>query len=56
MRYQIRIMMGTLFLLGSGEISLEDLKNTLTNWNDEVVLNEIAPASGLLLYKNEIEI
>jgi len=55
MRYQIRIMMGTLFLLGSGEISLEDLKNTLTNWNDEVVLNEIAPASGLLLYKNEIE-
>lgn len=54
MRYQIRIMMGTLFLLGSGEIDLEGFKKTLTNWDDEIVLNEIAPASGLILYKSTL--
>ncbi|MGY5351963.1 tRNA pseudouridine synthase A [Wenyingzhuangia sp. IMCC45533] len=52
MRYQIRIMMGTLFQLGMGEITFEQLGKTLSNWNDDVVLNEIAPASGLILYKN----
>ncbi len=55
MRYQIRIMMGTLFLLGSGELSIEAVKKTLTHWDDDVVLNEIAPASGLILYKTIIE-
>ncbi len=55
MRYQIRIMMGTLFLLGSKEITLEQFKKTLSHWDDEVVLNEIAPASGLILYKSTFE-
>lgn len=54
MRYQIRIMMGTLFLLGSGKIDLTFLKNTLTYFDDAIVLNEIAPASGLILYKNSL--
>lgn len=52
MRYQIRMMMGQLFLLGSEEITLINLKNSLTNWNDDDKLTEIAPASGLILHKN----
>lgn len=55
MRYQIRIMMGTLFMLGSKEISLDAFKKTLTDWDDDFVLNEIAPASGLILYKSELK-
>lgn len=51
MRYQIRMMMGSLFRLGTGEINLNDLKKTLHNWDDEELLTEIAPASGLTLYK-----
>lgn len=56
MRYQIRMMMGTLFLLGNGEMSLEEVENTLTNWDDDLTLNEIAPASGLILYKSTLSI
>lgn len=55
MRYQIRIMMGTLFLLGSGALDFESFKKTLTHWNDEVVLKEIAPASGLILHKSTLD-
>lgn len=55
MRYQIRMMMGQLFLLGSGEITLSDLKHSLTHWNDGQKLTEIAPASGLILHKNILE-
>ncbi|NIJ43657.1 tRNA pseudouridine38-40 synthase [Wenyingzhuangia heitensis] len=51
MRYQIRIMMGILFQLGSGEVDLDFLKKTLSNWDDNVVLKEIAPASGLILHE-----
>ena len=54
MRYQIRIMMGALFSLGSGEIDLDFLKKTLTHFDDDVVLNEIAPASGLILHHNTL--
>ncbi|GGF65728.1 tRNA pseudouridine synthase A [Wenyingzhuangia marina] len=52
MHYQIRMMMGSLFLLGSGKMDLKTLEKTLSDWNDELVLKEIAPASGLILHKN----
>lgn len=55
MRYQIRMMMGGLFQLGSGEIDLNFFKKTLSHWNDNIVLNEIAPASGLILYKSTLK-
>ncbi|MGY6649104.1 tRNA pseudouridine synthase A [Wenyingzhuangia sp. IMCC45574] len=53
MRYQIRMMMGQLFLLGVGEISLESIQNSLTNPDKTKPLTEIAPASGLILHKSE---
>lgn len=52
MHYQIRMMMGILFQLGSGEKDLKFFKKTLSHWDDSVILNEIAPASGLILHKN----
>ncbi|NJB81977.1 tRNA pseudouridine(38-40) synthase TruA [Wenyingzhuangia aestuarii] len=52
MHYQIRMMMGILFQLGSGEVDLDFFKKTLSHWNDEIILKEIAPASGLILHKN----
>lgn len=55
MRYQIRMMMGQLFLLGAHEISLEDIKKSLIHYNKEKPLTEIAPASGLILHKSEFE-
>ena len=54
MHYQIRMMMGILFQLGNGEVDLDFLKKTLSHWNDNVVLKEIAPASGLILHKNTL--
>jgi len=54
LRYQIRLMMGTLIQLGKNEISLEDISNSLQPGNDQVT-NFIAPASGLILYKTDFE-
>ena len=48
MRNQIRLMMGQLFRIGRGEISLLDLENSLKYPND-IPLDCIAPASGLIL-------
>lgn len=50
LRYQIRLMMGTLVQLGKGEISLESIKESLLPDNS-MVMNYIAPASGLILHK-----
>ena len=47
-RHQIRLMMGTLFDLGEGNIDLEFLKQTLEP-GTLVKLERIAPASGLIL-------
>jgi len=55
MRYQIRMMMGQLFLLGANKISISDLKNSLFLFDEGERLTEIAPASGLILYKSEFE-
>ncbi|WP_111307117.1 tRNA pseudouridine synthase A [Confluentibacter sediminis] len=52
MRNQIRLMMGTLIDLGKGNVSLEDIKNSLLPENS-IKMNYIAPASGLIL--NNIE-
>ncbi|UII25528.1 hypothetical protein LVD15_19785 [Fulvivirga maritima] len=48
MRYQVRLMMGALFLLGKGEITLADLQNSLED-PDFGSFSYIAPASGLIL-------
>ena len=50
MRYQIRLMMGMLFEIGKGNISLEDFKKTLSKSDDDTSLRDIAPGSGLHLY------
>lgn len=50
MRNQIRLMMGQLFRLGKGEISLEDLESSLQPGFSEH-LSYIVPASGLILHK-----
>jgi tRNA pseudouridine38-40 synthase len=54
LRNQIRIIMGTLFKLGLGEISLADIEKSLQRENTETYpIGFIAPASGLLLNKSE---
>lgn len=50
MRYQIRMMMGALFQVGKGELSLDTIKESLTP-NTNIVLTTVAPGSGLLLNK-----
>lgn len=50
MRNQIRIMMGQLFRLGRGEISLQELESSLSP-EFHGHLSYIAPASGLVLNK-----
>jgi len=50
LRYQIRLMMGVLFQLGKGEVTLDFVKDTLENPNSNT-LKELAPASGLQLYR-----
>lgn len=50
MRNQIRLMMGQLLRLGRGEIVLDDIRQSIEN-PDDVPLEYIAPASGLILNK-----
>lgn len=47
-RYQVRMMMGTLIQIGKGEFTIEQLKLSLTK-EDKTVLKHVAPGSGLLL-------
>lgn len=50
-RNQIRIMMGTLFNLGLGKVTLEDIQKSLILDNTETYpIGFIAPASGLILH------
>mgnify|MGYP005846269695 CR=1 FL=1 len=50
MRNQIRMMMGELFRLGNGEITIEQLENSLKpGFNRH--LDRVAPASGLILHQ-----
>lgn len=54
MRNQIRLMMGQLIRLGKGEVSLDDIRQSLTD-PDNVPLDYIAPPSGLILNKVRFE-
>lgn len=47
-RYQVRMMIGTLIQIGKGEFSIEQLKTSLTK-EDKTLLKYVAPGSGLLL-------
>jgi len=52
LRYQIRLMMGTLIQLGKGELNLNDIQESLkADINNQMTY--IAPASGLILHKIE---
>ena len=53
MRNQIRLMMGVLIKLGKGEIDTEFIKKTLSG--DDIHLDYIAPASGLILHSLSFE-
>lgn len=55
LRNQIRIMVGQLFRLGRGEISLDDLERSLKPDFTEH-LSYIAPASGLMLHKIQFDL
>lgn len=47
LQYQVRMMIGALIMLGAGEISIDELKKSLTG--EEVTIKNIAPSSGLFL-------
>lgn len=52
-RHQVRLMMGILFDLGMGKITLEEFEKTLDGSN-KIHLSHIAPSSGLMLFKTEL--
>lgn len=54
LRYQIRLMMGTLVQLGKGEINIENIKSSLL---PKIIMpkNYIAPASGLILNRIDFQ-
>jgi len=54
LRYQVRLIMGQLFKLGKGQISLNDIEISL-NGEDKSYFNEIAPQSSLILESVEFE-
>ncbi len=56
LRYQIRLIMATLFELGKGNYSLQFIEDSLKVDNDKKPLKHIAPASGLQLYAVELEV
>ncbi len=54
MRYQVRMIMGALIMLGKGELSLEDISETLKP-ESEFLLSYVAPGSGLLLNRLDFQ-
>jgi len=54
LRYQIRLMMATLFELGKGNLELDFIIASLQEDNDRAPLRNIAPSSGLQLYNIEL--
>ena len=50
LRYQIRYIMAVLYHLGKGELSFEEIEQSLTLYNDKKSWPFIAPSSGLQLY------
>ena len=53
-RNQIRLMMGTLIQLGKGDLTLQDIEDSLKPGSN-TVMEYIAPASGLVLNKIEFD-
>ena len=51
LRHQVRLMMGTLVLVGRGELSLEQVAESLKPDTAHLQMDYIAPASGLILKK-----
>jgi tRNA pseudouridine38-40 synthase len=56
LRYQIRLMMATLFEVGKGNLDLEFIEASLKEDNDRLFLRNIAPSSGLQLYNIQLEL
>jgi tRNA pseudouridine38-40 synthase len=54
LRYQIRLMMATLFELGKENLDLQFIETSLKEDNDRMYLRNIAPSSGLQLYDIEL--
>ncbi|GAA4324028.1 tRNA pseudouridine(38-40) synthase TruA [Pontixanthobacter gangjinensis] len=55
LRHQVRLMMGALVLVGRGELSLEDIEESLKPDSPQLQMDYIAPASGLILKKIEFD-
>ncbi|QTD37287.1 tRNA pseudouridine(38-40) synthase TruA [Polaribacter batillariae] len=55
LRYQIRLIMATLFEVGKGNLDLNFIKTSLKPDNDRMFMRNIAPASGLQLFDIELE-
>jgi tRNA pseudouridine38-40 synthase len=56
LRYQIRLIMGTLFELGKGNLDLEFINNSLKEDNDQKYMRHNAFSSGLQLHAIELHI
>ena len=54
LHHQVRLMIGTLIRLGLGEITKEDIIESLKGKNEKPI-GIIAPSSGLMLYKTDFE-
>lgn len=54
MRGQVRAMMGALFRVGKGELSLSELEESLKE-EDSTFVQWLAPASGLILYETKMK-
>ncbi len=54
MRYQVRMIMGALILLGKGELSLNDIEESLKP-ETVFLLSYVAPGSGLLLNRLDFQ-
>ena len=56
LRYQIRLMMATLFELGKENLSLKFIEDSLKENNDKEYLRNVAPGSGLQLFDIDFKI
>ncbi|MCM4156110.1 tRNA pseudouridine(38-40) synthase TruA [Gramella sp. AN32] len=55
LRHQVRLMMGTLVLVGRGELNLAQIEESLRPDTPHLQMDYLAPASGLILNKIEFE-
>ena len=54
MRYQVRMIMGALILLGRGLLTIHDIESSLLDGTD-IKISYVAPGSGLVLHRLEFE-